>query len=403
MVNENNSEQALAHLRNIIPGLMQLVAGWNEDRYYGARAVFTRGEPDEDNSNLVYLQCFVAQDNGIVTTTKDTALEHEFVRIPALPSSTKATLGIAQDFDLAVPANDNTAYSVISFSVRELDTKTAGLRAMREIRLQGYGNYPEELFIKVKAEQTEYFRVVCSWHTVIMVICKHGFILLPTDIDYDSTTAEEHASAFMPLTDIGIEKVYKNFLDTSYKLNAEDRDFVAEAIEDWNRDQYDPLIDDDELEGRQAEFICGSEEALREWLLHIHNVCSIDPAFGSSDELRQVCVRMATDTDPAHLELDSWYDYDCSDYLDKHYSDLVELALEQNTPEGWSWEYNDGAHNRKSGYDVSAGRLDFTFSKPSEHEILRSINILRRKCKELGVALPQHLQTKIEQIQQPDT
>ncbi|MGH9753111.1 MAG: hypothetical protein ACREA2_10035 [Blastocatellia bacterium] len=30
---------------------------------------------------------------------------------------------------------------------------------------------------------------------------------------------------------------------------------------------------------------------------------------------------------------------------------LAEIALSKNRPVGWSWEYNDGAHYRRSSYD----------------------------------------------------
>ncbi len=383
---------------------MQLMAGWSEDRYYGSRAAFQRGEPDEHNPNLVYLTCFAASNNGLIEVARGESAKCEFSRISDLTSNAKALLSISEDFDLVVPAQDNTAYSAVSFSLRELDPKDSSkFFSMRELQLHGYGDYPDDFFIKIKSETPEYYRVVSSWNAVLTVITEHGFVLLPSDVTYDrQDELNEHTENLQPLTTLGSEVCYRKFLDTAHKLDDDDRNLVADVVEDWNRDQYDPIVDDAKLEGMQTHFLCGSEAELREYFLHIYNVCHLDPRF-KAESSEQVTIRAATDTEPAHLETDSWYDCDCSEFMERYYSELVEHALTLNTPEGWSWEYNDGAFNRRSGYDMTASRLEFVFSKPSEHEILRSINILRRKCKEIGVALPQHLQTKIEIIQQPDT
>ena len=51
----------------------------------------------------------------------------------------------------------------------------------------------------------------------------------------------------------------------------------------------------------------------------------------------------ADGTDP-HLESS-----DC--YHSERLEELAGIALSENRPVGWSFEYNDGAHNRRSGYD----------------------------------------------------
>src|SRR6266542_4718965 len=44
-------------------------------------------------------------------------------------------------------------------------------------------------------------------------------------------------------------------------------------------------------------------------------------------------------------------------YFSERLEALAEIALSDNRPVGWTWEYNDGAYNRRSGYDEFAESL----------------------------------------------
>jgi hypothetical protein len=76
------------------------------------------------------------------------------------------------------------------------------------------------------------------------------------------------------------------------------------------------------------------------------------------------------DTEP-HLERS-----DC--YFSERLEALAEIALSENRPVGWTWEYNDGAYNRRSGYDKFAESLTWNIGEIIEQAPAREKMAARR-------------------------
>src|SRR4030095_11932233 len=61
---------------------------------------------------------------------------------------------------------------------------------------------------------------------------------------------------------------------------------------------------------------------------------------------------------------------------------LAEIALSENRPVGWTWEYNDGAYNRRSGYDEFAESLTWNIGEIIEQAPAREKMAARRDLRE---------------------
>ena len=57
---------------------------------------------------------------------------------------------------------------------------------------------------------------------------------------------------------------------------------------------------------------------------------------------------------------------------------LADIALSENRPVGWTWEYNDGAYNRRSGYDMFAESLTWDIGEIIEQAPAREKMAARR-------------------------
>lgn len=61
----------------------------------------------------------------------------------------------------------------------------------------------------------------------------------------------------------------------------------------------------------------------------------------------------------------------------RRFARLVWLALAEHQPRGWTYEYNDGASQRRSGYDRRPHHIGFEIDAPSAHERLDATLALR--------------------------
>jgi hypothetical protein len=57
------------------------------------------------------------------------------------------------------------------------------------------------------------------------------------------------------------------------------------------------------------------------------------------------------------------------------------IGLSENRPEGWSYEYNDGAYNRKSGYDEYPASLTWDIGELLEQSSAREKMAARRELR----------------------
>lgn len=129
-----------------------------------------------------------------------------------------------------------------------------------------------------------------------------------------------------------------------------ENDLIEYFDEEIGIELDDPFFDPDD-ESRPVEFVSGSEAELGRIIkLFILTELNIEEHEGE-----RVRIYAATDEDDmAQLCND---DDDCywSERLDK----LTDLALAENSPVGWTYEYNDGAYDRRSGYSRYAESLHY--------------------------------------------
>lgn len=153
-------------------------------------------------------------------------------------------------------------------------------------------------------------------------------------------------------------------------------DAADDVVEEFKSDADDPYIDESELEGSELHFLCGSEEDLESMLTLICHAGIPLQAWGNEDSLNIEIDSATDDGESAIVNYDSM-DWSGSSWegIKERLADKFEfierafdVALDNNQPCGHKWEYNDGAYDRKSGYDRSAERLTFTISAPSAHE-----------------------------------
>jgi hypothetical protein len=65
-------------------------------------------------------------------------------------------------------------------------------------------------------------------------------------------------------------------------------------------------------------------------------------------------------------------------YFSERLEALADIALSENRPVGWTWEYNDGAYNRRSGYDMFAESLTWDIGEIIEQAPAREKMAARR-------------------------
>lgn len=150
---------------------------------------------------------------------------------------------------------------------------------------------------------------------------------------------------------------------------------AEEQLESFKHEQKDPYIDPDELEGQELNFLCGSEENLEKMLTLICHAAIPMQLWDKYSELEINVLSSTDDGEEAQVDYDNMrYDSSWGEVRDRfptlaqYVENAFDTALSENTPSGHSWEYNDGAYDRESGYDKSPIRLDFVVTAPSAHE-----------------------------------
>jgi hypothetical protein len=66
-------------------------------------------------------------------------------------------------------------------------------------------------------------------------------------------------------------------------------------------------------------------------------------------------------------------------YCSRRLKNLTMIALKENRPVGWIWEYNDGAYHRRSGYDRNAIVVTWEIGEVIEHSPAREKMAARRE------------------------
>jgi hypothetical protein len=150
-----------------------------------------------------------------------------------------------------------------------------------------------------------------------------------------------------------------------------DNDAIGNFLHDYfinevSENLEDPFINPSE-EGCELYFETGSREEL-DRLMRLFILTEPDIEAHEDKEVR---LYSAVEDDSPHLE-----SYQC--YSSRRLTELTEIALSEHQPIGWSWEYNDGAYNRRSGYDRQAHCLTWNIGEILEQSLAREKMAARR-------------------------
>lgn len=162
--------------------------------------------------------------------------------------------------------------------------------------------------------------------------------------------------------------------------NEEVSDLFYDALETFREEQSDPFLGEEDLQESELTFLSGSKEELEEGLKLLCHAAIPLHIWQSTDSDELVLnIRSSTDDgDEAHLDEDSLsYNNNWKEILDSMpanfestFEYVVAKIVDDNQPAGHSWEYNDGAYDRRSGYDMNPLSVEITIPAPSAHEQL---------------------------------
>lgn len=108
-----------------------------------------------------------------------------------------------------------------------------------------------------------------------------------------------------------------------------------------NEEISDPIIDPDDLESNLI-FENGDQYEMNKVISLLYKAYTTE-----QDPELSFYVYYAFEGDPCHISEED------SDEIPDSIKDKINLIIEYFSPEGSSWEYNDGAYNRQSGYSNS--------------------------------------------------
>jgi len=142
--------------------------------------------------------------------------------------------------------------------------------------------------------------------------------------------------------ELDLEKVRRDCED--------DRDAIRDYLQDHFNEHIGPQIEDPFFDpsGKDCElyFEKGSRDELERLM---RPFILTEPDIDACEDQDVRLDAALEDTEP-HLE--------CTDgYNSERLKALADIAVSENRPVGWTCEYNDGAYNRRSGYDMFAESL----------------------------------------------
>jgi hypothetical protein len=151
----------------------------------------------------------------------------------------------------------------------------------------------------------------------------------------------------------------------------DDEDTIAEVLRDHFHEEISQQIEDPFFDpsGEDCElyFETGSQGEL-ERLMRLFILT--EPTIEAHEDEEVRLYAAMEETEP-HLE-------HSDSYHSERLEALADIALSENRPVGWTWEYNDGAYNRRSGYDMFAESLTWDIGEIIEQAPAREKMAARR-------------------------
>ena len=154
----------------------------------------------------------------------------------------------------------------------------------------------------------------------------------------------------------------------------DDEDAISDYLQDHFHDQIGSQMDDPFFDSSSEDcalyFETGSEVEL-ERLMKLFILTEPGIETQEDEEVRLYAAMEGTDP--------CLGDEDC--YCSERLNQLAEIALSENRPVGWSFEYNDGAANRRSGYSEQAECLTWNIGEILEESSARERMAARRELR----------------------
>jgi hypothetical protein len=151
----------------------------------------------------------------------------------------------------------------------------------------------------------------------------------------------------------------------------DDEDAINDFLQDHFHEQVSPQMEDPFFDPSGEDcnlyFETGSQDEL-ERLMKLFILTEPDIEAHEDEEVRLYAAM--EETEPRLESSD--------DYHSERLEALTEIALSENRPVGWTWEYNDGAYNRRSGYDEFAESLTWGIGEILEQSPAREKMVARR-------------------------
>lgn len=162
---------------------------------------------------------------------------------------------------------------------------------------------------------------------------------------------------------------------------------LSELVARFKDEQEDPYVDDSDLVDSPLVFNGGSKEDLEQGIITIYQAFFTREEWNAvgSNTLR-VVVKARTEEDGADVDFESmerafWAAWptlkeklendEQRKYKLEKFKEACSLIVSQNEPAGYSWEYNDGYYDRKSGYDKRPQCINIEVPTPtSAHDII---------------------------------
>ena len=153
-----------------------------------------------------------------------------------------------------------------------------------------------------------------------------------------------------------------------------DEDAISDSLQDHFHEQIGPQMEDPFFDSSSEDcalyFEIGSETEL-ERLMKLFILTEPGIEAQEDEEVRLYAAMEGTDP--------CLGDEDC--YCSERLNQLAEIALSENRPVGWSFEYNDGAVNRRSGYSEQAECLTWNIGEILEESSARERMAARRELR----------------------
>jgi len=154
-----------------------------------------------------------------------------------------------------------------------------------------------------------------------------------------------------------------------------DEHALHDALEDYFRHEIGPNLDDPFFDSSGEDcslyYESGSEEELKRLL----TLCLLTEPDIAAHTDENVHIYAATEANRPYLG-----DNEC--YHSRRLEELLEVIMQENEPVGWSFEYNDGAVNRQSGYSENAECLWWHIGELLENCSARERMAARRELRE---------------------